>query len=117
MALNDTYRIIKTVSLDLRPTYACQSVLEDYEEGDVYFRFSVFHISDSEESYTSVSALDKYNAKVDFYVEPTKFVSSYSPIKLGTYQKRYNLFFEFAIKPLNSKGFHEATISFLAAQQ
>lgn len=116
MALNDTYRIIKTTPLELRPFCSFVSKLEDIEEGDIYFHYCINHIAEDEETYTTIDAYDKYNAQIKFYIASDKLVNSYSPIRLGTYRRIYNLYFEYTIKPLNSKGVHETTISFLISR-
>lgn len=85
-------------------------ILPDETEGDILFNFTIEHLSDNQ---TSVRVIDTHQAEIRISVIPYRKTVASTPIRLGTYKGRYELYLDYEVFPEDVMGQHNVVISFI----
>lgn len=86
--------------------------IQDPDEGDMRFFLHLKHVTENEESVTSISCPDKFTANILVKMRSDERAMLDSPIKVGSYRKHYALYMNFDLSPIDADDEHSGTLSF-----
>lgn len=110
MLRNSSNRIIyKTFTVS--PNERKEIVLYDSVEGDIRFYFIIEY---SGESQTTINVTSSHSAEIIISTDAYRVTRPSVPMRLGTYQRTFELYLEYEVFPVDNLGKHEVIVSFIA---
>lgn len=94
-------------------------VLTDPKGGDAFFRFEIIYISDEAEGKVRFLPSDDRHAKIEIDTTPLAVAAgTHFPIRIGTYEDKYPLFFEIVVQEQTPQTeTHNVIVTFLRGKE
>ena len=93
-------------------------VLVDPNGEDAYFRFEIIYIPDDVEGKIRFTPLDDRHAKIEIDTKPLAVTETKTPIRIGTYEGKYPLFFEVVVQEQTPQTeSHNVIVTFLRGKE
>lgn len=110
----NSLELLRTYNLNIVEGHSVPTIcLEDSVGGDMYFAITlVSSTNDGNKPGIYCRVNDEFHAAIKIVVESNKYSTLPNPVKIGTYKKTKELFFNAHSKPLDANNSHEVVLSF-----